>query len=834
MKSIRLKVTIGALSASLIGLVLIASISYIIARSLIVKETIDKSTNLIAYNSGMMQSWFETQQQVLNSISEEVLIQNDLTNVKEILEVYLGTETELLDCYVATEKKQTIPGSGWQPSPDYDPTTRPWYIAAMAAKGDIIITQPYVDASTKKMVVSASKYIGKIDGVDVVCTTDVLIDSILEFVLDVHLPDDGYLFLIDSSHTFVYHPYKAYMPSPDKVTTVHELSFYDKAVSLLESGDKFEIIKDYDGVKRYVMPYSIPVVDWTLYIALPVGVIHAGVNNMLLLMLGLFVAVAVLAVILMSLIIRRIIEKPIQKLEGAAVALASGNLSVNVSSNSQDELGRLSNNFSYVVDTLNRVLNEMKIMTEFHERGEYDYKADESKFEGAYKDVVKGINNMSSMYVENYLEILSILERFAGGEFNAPLRKFPGKLSVGNDIIEKLRFNLKNVNTEIHKLAESAVLGQLSVRANTSGFDGQWGEILQSLNDVMQAISVPLNEASNVLNEMAKGNMSAKMVGSYNGEFDNIKTSMNFTIAELSSYIHEISSVLSKVSGNDLSHSITKQYIGDFAEIKNSINNIISMLNKVVSEIAAVTSNVNDGAKLVTASSIELSSGAEEQADAVTKLVDAVSEISNQTQRIAHGTNIANELSEKSKETAAHSNTQMEQMLESMDGIKEASNNIAKIIKVIDEIAFQTNLLALNAAVEAARAGQYGKGFSVVAEEVRNLANRSQRSAKEISGLIEDAIEKIESGTRITQATGETLFKIVENVTEVSKTISDIADESKRQVEIVTMVSGNIGTISNVVQNTTSISEENSSSAIELSSMADTLSGMVNVFKLKN
>ena len=179
------------------------------------------------------------------------------------------------------------------------------------------------------------------------------------------------------------------------------------------------------------------------------------------------------------------------------------------------------------------------------------------------------------------------------------------------------------------------------------------------------------------------------------------------------------------------------------------------------------------------------------------------------------------------------SNEKMEEMRKAMDDITAKSNEISKIIKTIDDIAFQTNILSLNAAIEAARAGAAGKGFAVVADEVGNLAQKSAKAAQNTGLLIEETKDAVERGARISRETGESLSTVVERAGRINNMIFEITKETERESQGMSQLTVGMEQISSVVQTNSATAEESAAASEELSGQAGILDDLVSKFLLQ-
>ena len=260
---------------------------------------------------------------------------------------------------------------------------------------------------------------------------------------------------------------------------------------------------------------------------------------------------------------------------------------------------------------------------------------------------------------------------------------------------------------------------------------------------------------------------------------------------------------------------------------------IVKSIVGVVENIHEEAQQVHNGAKQISSNSTELSDVAVQQHGVVETLVSNMTAINEQTEKNNANAKLANDLSRKSKEHAIKGNEKIEDMIKSIDGIKVSSDSISNVIKVIENIASQTNILALNASVESARAGDAGKSFNIVAEEVRNLAIQSHNAAQETADLIKESILRVDEGTKIARSTVEAFNTIVSDITEMSEFINEIDNSSMTQTNLISSVNNSIEQISKSVDTNKAASQEAAAAAQEMLAQADALNNTVSVLEVK-
>ena len=295
-------------------------------------------------------------------------------------------------------------------------------------------------------------------------------------------------------------------------------------------------------------------------------------------------------------------------------------------------------------------------------------------------------------------------------------------------------------------------------------------------------------------------------------------------------YLQENSSVAEKIASGDLTVSVQKA--SDEDVFGNAFEQMAQSLNQAFSEVRAAVTEVSGGSQQVSSSSQSLSQGATEQAGSLEEISSSMTQIGSQVNANAKNADEANSLSQKANNAAGSGQKMMREMSDSMERITQNGEQVTKVVKTIDDIAFQTNLLALNAAVEAARAGQHGKGFAVVAEEVRNLAARSAKAAQETAELIEGSNKEIGEGATIATKTAEALDEIVEHASQVTELIGGIASACNEQSEGVSQINQGLGQVDQVTQQVAANSEETASASEEMSQQAERLQALVSAFKV--
>ncbi len=351
---------------------------------------------------------------------------------------------------------------------------------------------------------------------------------------------------------------------------------------------------------------------------------------------------------------------------------------------------------------------------------------------------------------------------------------------------------------------------------------------------ITRSVSKPLSTVMSAAQNIAQGHMNFELDVKSNNEIGMLADSFNMMKGNLSTLNGVLVEMLGKISNGNWNVDIGSPniYIGDWQQLYVSAEKMTNSVRGALSQVSTSARQISSSVAMVSSGAQALAQGAIDQAGSVDGLSQNLQAISLQVEENSQNTKKVNDIAVISGEVATSTLDDMQQMLDAMREISNTSDDIVKVIKVIDDIAFQTNILALNAAVEAARAGAAGKGFAVVADEVRTLAQKSSEAAKNTTQLIEQSINAVQVGEGIAQKANESFEGLAEKVQQMVITIDQIAKATEEQTGSIREISDGIEQISMVVQTNTATSEESAAASQELSSQATTLHTLVDKFVL--
>jgi methyl-accepting chemotaxis protein len=549
------------------------------------------------------------------------------------------------------------------------------------------------------------------------------------------------------------------------------------------------------------------------------------------------------------------------------------------------DFNELKNNFNQCIDAINALVEDSASMAEAGINGHVDVRADASRHGGDFRKIVDGLNTLLDAIEQPLNECTSVLQLIAEndhttaveGTYNGIFEKnslavnevrsrimtimeFNKSIAVGNltgleglikvgkrsendELIPcyiTMMSNIQGIVDEFIKLGMAAEKGDLKFRADSAAYEGSFNDAINTVNNAIDALVNPINEAIRIVDDYSAGNLDARVSFETQGDFKVFTNALDNFGANLQALIEDSGDVLQAISNNDLTRPVRVNGVGEFKMLtdgventRRSLNNVVSMVHESSRDVASTAEEMSASIEEVTSSSYqisdtvsEISQGAQNQAGKTEEVSRAMVDMTMTVQEVAINSQKAAETAKESNDLIRNLGVITEELLRKMDSIKTAtsessgvitqldgkSKQIGEIVSLITSIAAQTNLLALNAAIEAARAGEHGRGFAVVADEVRKLAEDSGNAAKQISGLIHE----IQTGTA----------EAVSSMQQGSEEVTTGADVLNEAASVIKQVVAAGDTIANMVQDIAAAAQEQSASIEEVTSSVEEVSAI--------
>ncbi len=559
--------------------------------------------------------------------------------------------------------------------------------------------------------------------------------------------------------------------------------------------------------------------------------------------------------------------------------ISKGDIPAPIADAYSGDFNEIKGNLNQCITAVNALVADAALLSRAAVEGKLATRADAGRHQGDFRRIVEGVNATLDAVIGPLDVAADYIARISKGELPPPITQtYSGDFNAIKGNLNQCIAAVNALVADAAELVQAAVAGKLATRADASRHQGDFRRIVQGVNDTLDAVIGPLNVAAGYVDRISKGDIPPRITDTYSGDFNALRDNLNQCIEAVMALvtdarmlseaavagklatradanrhqgdfrrivqgvnetldavlapINEAARVLEQVAAKDLTARVNGTYNGDLARIKESLNTAVDNLDSGLTQVGSASEQVSSAGEQISTGSQSLAEGASAQASSLEEISSSLEQMASMTRQNSDNSDQAKGLAQNARNSAEKGLTAMTRMTGAIDRIKVSSDQTAKIVKTIDEIAFQTNLLALNAAVEAARAGEAGKGFAVVAEEVRNLAQRSAEAAKTTADMIEESVRNAEQGVRVTEDVAVILNEITDGATKVNSLVAEIAAASKEQSQGIEQVNTAVSQLDKVTQQNAANAEESASAAEELNSQAADLRGLILSYKL--